>query len=200
MATAPVKSKNKRKMENVFAYDLREGEDLLWIAQPDANRLFSATDIAFVPFSLLWCGFAIFWETNALRMGGGFFALWGIPFITIGLYMVFGRFIYKHYKKQRTFYAVTNERVLIRSFMWGKDHLESLEIRSLPALNRKTGWGNIGNVTFGVTPATKRWGGRTQNASNTGMEFLAPLGYYEVPGFYDIHDADEVYRLINTYR
>ena len=51
-----------------------------------------------IPFSLLWCGFAVFWETMAMRMPGPFFGpglffrLWGIPFVFVGLYFVFGRF------------------------------------------------------------------------------------------------------------
>jgi len=44
--------------------ELTSGEGVLCIGQPNPNRIFYKEDIFLVPFSLLWCGFAIFWEAG----------------------------------------------------------------------------------------------------------------------------------------
>ena len=62
---------------------LQPGEGLLWTGSPNPNRLFSGKDFFLIPFSLMWGGFAIFWEGSVLAFGRGanqapvFFALWG---------------------------------------------------------------------------------------------------------------------------
>jgi hypothetical protein len=47
-----------------------------------------------------------------------FAVTWGVPFLLFGNYMLWGRFILDAWLKRRTFYPVTNRRVLIvrRSF------------------------------------------------------------------------------------
>ena len=73
---------------------LRPGELLLWSGRPDPNVHFTGADAFLIPFSIMWAGFAFFWESAAFRSGGPiFFKLWGIPFVAMGLYIVFGRFI-----------------------------------------------------------------------------------------------------------
>lgn len=42
-----------------------------------------------------------------------FFKLWGIPFVCVGLYMVFGRFLMKSYLREKTVYVITNRRVFL---------------------------------------------------------------------------------------
>jgi hypothetical protein len=43
-------------------------------------------------FGFLWLGFALFWTFMAWRSGGGMMALFGIPFILIGIAMIVGSF------------------------------------------------------------------------------------------------------------
>ncbi len=103
------------------------GERLLWAGKPDPRRIFSGEDIFLVPFSLMWCGFAVFWELSVLGIGPAategeeaplFFAAWGAPFVLVGLYLVFGRFIVKGWARTRTVYAVTDQRVLVVRRLW----------------------------------------------------------------------------------
>ena len=69
-------------------------EKLLWLGRPKQGLMFSKKDLLQVPFSLMWGGFAIFWESMAVRQVNApfFFKLWGIPFVLIGLYLIIGRF------------------------------------------------------------------------------------------------------------
>lgn len=53
--------------------ELRPGEHLLWSGGPDESVTFGRNDLFLVPFSLLWCGFAIFWEVSVLREGAPVF-------------------------------------------------------------------------------------------------------------------------------
>ena len=42
--------------------ELTSGESILWAAQPNTSGIFHSEDLYLIPFSLLWGGFAIFWE------------------------------------------------------------------------------------------------------------------------------------------
>ncbi|HUA40131.1 MAG TPA: hypothetical protein VMA32_01080, partial [Streptosporangiaceae bacterium] len=92
---------------------LRPGERLLWSGRPDPTVWLTAADMFMIPFSILWGGFAIFWEIGVSSGGPNFGTIWGIPFVALGLYMIFGRFFYKKYRKKRTCYGITDQRALV---------------------------------------------------------------------------------------
>ncbi|MBF4607746.1 hypothetical protein [Curtobacterium sp. VKM Ac-1393] len=93
---------------------LRPDEHLYWAGTSDPAKLFTARDGFLVPFSILWCGFAVFWTITATRGGAPFFfPLFGSVFVLMGLHLVFGRFIVKRHRKRTTVYAVTSRRALI---------------------------------------------------------------------------------------
>jgi hypothetical protein len=91
---------------------------------PNPAVIFHAEDWGVIPFSLLWDGFAIFWFLGASGLGDfsthrpdktfqWFGVIWGTPFVLAGQYLIWGRFIYNRWRKQRTYYALTNRRALI---------------------------------------------------------------------------------------
>ena len=45
---------------------LSTGESIHWAAMPNPRVIFHSDDWYLIPFSLLWGGFAIFWEAGAL--------------------------------------------------------------------------------------------------------------------------------------
>jgi hypothetical protein len=92
---------------------LRGGEQLLWSGQPDPRVWLTPADAFMIPFSILWAAFAIFWEAGVISSrDGAFGAVLGTPLIPLGLYLVFGRFVYKHHRKQRTVYGITSQRAI----------------------------------------------------------------------------------------
>ena len=128
---------------------LSSGEQVLWSGQPRQGILFRGADALMIPFSLMWGGFAIFWELSVLLSGAPmFFALWGIPFVIIGLYLIFGRFFFEAKHRANTFYAVTNERILIIAGMFSQK-VKSMNRRTLSDLSLSEGSGDVGTITFG---------------------------------------------------
>jgi hypothetical protein len=89
---------------------IRPGERLLWRGAPDPKVSFGPEDLVLIPFSLLW---GIFWEYQASKLGWGFGSVWGIPFVLIGLYLIFGRFTYKRWNRRHTRYAISDQRIAV---------------------------------------------------------------------------------------
>lgn len=158
---------------------LLSGETVLWTGRPDPAKHFGASDVYLVPFSLLWGGFAIFWVTGALRQGAPVpFALFGLPFVALGLYFTFGRFIYKASRKRRTVYGLTEGRALVAI---SSGSLSEAPIQRTPIDQTRSRDGHHLTVTFGNS--TRGWSAGPRYA-NTGMEFFdrgnSPLGFYDV--------------------
>src|ERR1700755_2988864 len=104
-----------------FQYRLLPGERILWAGAPPSGLLLTGRDGYQIPFSLVWCGFIVFWmwgATAPVRLHPSnnpmwFFPLFGLPFVLVGLYMIAGRFVIDAWIRGRTSYAVTNQRVLV---------------------------------------------------------------------------------------
>jgi hypothetical protein len=73
-------------------------------------------------------------------------ALWGIPFVLIGQYMIGGRFLVDAWRKRRTSYAVTNRRILLLQEGW-KRKTKLVFLESLPELSYEGT--SIGTVWLG---------------------------------------------------
>jgi len=134
---------------SVVRAHLDSDETLLWSGRPAGGVRLQPSDAVTIPFSLMWGGFAVFWEYSVIHSGGAplFFVLWGVPFVLVGIYLIVGRFFWDAYQRDKTHYAVTNRRVIfIREGMGGKT--TSLPLRAVPAIEVSGGRGR-GTVTFG---------------------------------------------------
>lgn len=179
--------------------ELLAGESILWAGQPDPRVLFHKEDSFLIPFSLLWGGFAIFWEgavaglwaNNVQSRPWAFGMIWGIPFVLIGQYVIWGRFLYAAWKKKRTYYAVTNRRVLVVQNGW-KRQVASSYLDSLPTLIKETSSGGRGTLRF--APREPMWSGMR------GWGVWDAMAVGDSPTFIDIEDVDAVYRLVSDLR
>jgi len=133
-------------LESELQRELMADEKLLWCDKPKGGILFRTSDVFVVPFSILWCGFAFFWEFGVSNSGAPFFMMiWGIPFMCVGLYFVFGRFIYDKINREKTVYGITTNRVIIKSGVF-KTKVESFNISTLFNLSieeKKDGTGSV---------------------------------------------------------
>ncbi|HET9604326.1 MAG TPA: hypothetical protein VFO96_08555 [Gemmatimonadales bacterium] len=161
--------------------ELSAGERLAWSGRPRQGLRLRAADAVMIPFSLMWGGFAFFWEWSVLHQGGpGFFALWGIPFVVIGLYMIFGRFFYDAWQRSRTYYGITDQRAIIRTARGVK----SLSLQNLTDLSLKERGDRSGTIAFGAAdPRYAMW-------ANVGWPGTAR---YLPPSFEMIDNARQVY-------
>lgn len=172
-------------VQDPIASLLRSDERVLWQGQPDVWAYAMRGAWYLIPFSLLWGGFAIFWEISAVTSGAGpFFALWGLFFVAIGLYLIFGRILVARREAYRTNYAVTNQRVLIVGGAFARRTTE-MALADLPPTQLDEGASGLGTITFGAISG-----------------FRPPPGwptmgtYAQVPAFTSIRDAARIYRII----
>ena len=163
---------------------LEPGESLIWTGMPRQGMLLRAFDAFMIPFSLLWGGFAIFWEASVLRKGAPlFFVLWGIPFVLVAVYITLGRFFADALVRANTFYGLTNRRAIIISGIFSRA-TTSLPLRTLADISveeRKDGTGTIHLARpqpFAAWYAGMQWPG---------------MARYQTPSFDLIPDVKRVY-------
>ncbi len=121
------------------------GESLLWSGRPRTGVRLQAGDAVMIPFSLMWGGFAVFWEVMVIRSHAPLvMALFGVPFVGVGLFMIVGRFFADAARRANTLYAVTSQRVMIITRR-GKT-ISSYPLAQLPAVTTTEGSDGFGNV------------------------------------------------------
>jgi hypothetical protein len=173
----------------VISKELASGERLLWSGRPRPGVVFRGSDLFLIPFSLLWCGFAIFWEATVLTSKAPLvFRLWGVPFVLVGLYLVVGRFLVEAKQRAKTVYGLTDQNVVIVSGLLTRK-VKRLNLRTISDVSLEERAERRGTITFGPTPPSYAWFG---GGSWPG------LGQTAVPSFDLIENARAVYDLILT--
>ena len=122
---------------------LSAGETILWRGKPEKGHLLGPQDVFMIPFSIFWCGFAIFWFISALR--AGFFALFGIPFVCVGLYITVGRFIHLAWKRKNTAYVITTAKIIRKV----GNRVDMLDAKTMPAIHVIARTDGTGTIRFG---------------------------------------------------
>ncbi|HUB67036.1 MAG TPA: hypothetical protein VL981_06080 [Candidatus Methylacidiphilales bacterium] len=156
-----------------------------------------------IPFSLMWGGFAIFWEIMALYLFFSphhqparhpnfqwfalIFPLWGVPFVLIGLYMIFGRFFYDAATRQRTYFGVTDRRAIMVKSLFFRN-VTSFDYATMTNLNLVERGDGGGDILFGPPTPWSTFSGASWPGS-AGSKYASP-------GFYLVPDARNVYNLI----
>jgi hypothetical protein len=142
-----------------FSPYLMPGEHVIWYGEPKQGMSFSRNDALMIPFSVMWGGFAIFWETTVISTRAPwFFKLWGVPFVLVGLYLIVGRFFIDAWIRRCTAYALTDRRALvIRAAPFAK--VTSLNLGSLSNVELTESSSGRGTIQFGSAPAFGYWRG-----------------------------------------
>ena len=120
--------------ETLFTPEQAPGETLLWSGQPQQGFLLRRSDLIWVPISLAAGGLSVavegwlvwtLWQVLQLGdhssmglfilVGLGVLALVGLVLVLLAAFLVLGRFWFDSLRRQKTFYALTDRRVMICS-------------------------------------------------------------------------------------
>ena len=171
--------------EQDVARELDPGERLLWSGRPGQGIRFRPSDGLFIPFSLLWGGFAFFWEFTVFRMNAPLvFRLWGVPFVLVGLYLIAGRFFWDARRRARAVYAVTDRRIILVEG-GSRRSTRTLNLKTLNEVTLSERGDGSGDVVLGTMPL-----GSTFARGNR------PGAGAEVPTLEFLPRAREVYDII----
>lgn len=98
---------DKPAVEEKFQSQLFGGEYIVWCSE--GKNVDNGAPPLF--FAIIWTGFSLLWGVVAYLCGGGFFALFCLPFLAIGI-MLFVKIIKGGDKE---YYALTNMRIFIQN-------------------------------------------------------------------------------------
>ena len=100
---------------------LDENEKVLWRSKP-VKKAFILPGLASIPFGFIFLAFSIFWMWGAVSTGApGFFTLFGLPFVLIGLGLTFGPSLWQFLRFRNTEYVITNKRIITQTGAIGLD-------------------------------------------------------------------------------
>lgn len=173
--------------QNQIAQALEPGESLIWSGAPRQGVALRPGDAYMIPFSLLWGGFAIFWEANVLRMDGanaGFMSIWGIPFVLMGLYLIVGRFFVDALARTKTFYGLTDRRAIIISGLFSKT-INSLPLRTLTDISVQERSDRSGTILLGRPQPYSSWASVMRWPG--GSQYSTPA-FEMIPNAKTVHD------------
>jgi hypothetical protein len=136
--------------------ELATGEQLIWSAIPDPNRMRVVFWLWL--FAVPWLLFALFWEGIAISMMVGgivqndpnfswwmmIFPFFGLPFVAIGLWLV-NKPLAVLADARHQIHALTNRRLITLTMRKDKN-LKSVEIAKTGLISRKEkadGWGSL---------------------------------------------------------
>ncbi|MFK7938126.1 MAG: aspartate carbamoyltransferase catalytic subunit [Roseovarius sp.] len=92
---------------------LAKDERILWQGQPSQKLSARPGEIFESLFGVFFTGFSIFWMSMAYSMGGGPFWMFGLIFFFLGLYQVFGKYLWKSYQRGHTWYTLSDRAAYI---------------------------------------------------------------------------------------
>ena len=177
--------------ESEIKRELTAGEQILWTGRPKTGIVFRLSDAFLIPFGLLWGGFAVFCEHGVIMSDAPFFfALFGIPLVLVGVYLIFGRFLVDAKQRGQTFYGVTSQRIVIISGILSRK-VNSLNLPALNGVSLSEKRDYTGTITFGTAnPMLLMWPGLLWPG-------LSWPGVPQVPlAFEMISHAKKVYEII----
>jgi hypothetical protein len=182
-------TQNMETIETVLQPELLPGERLLWSGRPAQSWVPRLRDAMTIPVGLVWGVIAVSFVFGALTDPGenAPLLLCGLPFGLAALGMIVLPFVSTVLARRRTFYGLTNQRLLIVSTVWRR-HVRALNLRTLSEVQLSTRADGRGTLTFGAP-------GQMFGALPNGWPWATRFG----PAMFEnIPQAREVYQHIHA--
>lgn len=130
------------KLQTLVQSELRPTERALWTGTPRPWRM-ARQSLPIALFAIPWTAFSIFWIAGAsgfkmpdFSSPAGFFPLFGLPFLLIGVGMLSSPWLAAR-KARRTAYVLTTDRAIIfEANLWGGMNIRSFGPEQLTDLRR----------------------------------------------------------------
>jgi hypothetical protein len=169
--------------EQKIRNELRPKEQLLWCGQPYAGILFRWFDVPISIFGLIWTGGVVTGMVEGFQKGPPIALLFFIPFILVGAFFLFGRFLFDAWLRSKTYYAISDQRAFILAGVFSQTvrsfHLDTLS--EITVTERRNGYGRI---ILGAVSPWEQW----QAPSGMGPNPFAPSSFECVEGVRKIYE------------
>ena len=172
----------------IFRDLLNPAEKILWTGKPRQGFVFWRSDVFFIPFSIVWAVVAYLLEFKTVVSDLPFQdKIWSMLSLSVAAYIVLLRFFVDLAYRYLTFYALTNQRVLIHTGLF-KTTLTSLPLADLKEINLDLRKDGRGDIVFGPLDP-KAW-------IYSGGGWPKMGGQTPAPAFEMLKDAEKVYKQI----
>jgi hypothetical protein len=145
-------------------------------------------------FAVAWMGFsAILLATPATPAIFAVFPVLGLPFLSFGLYMLFGRLFVDAARRRGTWYTLTDQQAFIAEDALGRRSLQSypiIDMRELALIDGTPGAVRFGQITASRSARPVDPRRRRRLVTNSTTEI----------GFFRIAEARKVWRLMRDRR
>lgn len=170
-----------------FQHELFENERILWAAQPNNRFHFSEYDIFLIPFAMLISTPLIVLGNHLLFSRDSHLFRMGALMLSCGICLTAGRYFIKWLKKSKTYYLISNLRIIILRNDKYNNKNTSILIKDIDYLDKKIRKNGNGTIRF------KRFLFLLGAFQNVGLDFTESL---DSTAFYDIDEAEKVYGLL----
>ena len=167
---------------HVIQKELNRREIIKWNGQPKPSA-FAARSLPLFLFAIPWTAFSIFWifaaagfEAPDFNDGFSFFPLFGLPFVLIGIAMLFSP-LFAYLKAKKTLYVITNQRAF--ELYYGKwKKIKSYAADEIINIERQEKADGSGNLYFAAELWNTKNGQRQVKTGFLGIEHVKQVESY----------------------
>lgn len=170
--------------------ELVPGETVVWQQAPAAGTRIRGAGFTRL-FGVFWLAFSLFWEVTALTSAFGaggmamIFPAFGLPFVGIGIWLVFlmpGR---SNRQLNSTLYAATDRRLMILT-TYPQRTVRAMPLTAVRSMTKRVNRSGSGDLYFGLDSAFVSYG---DGYAGRGRGLASPFAFYGI-------DADAAQRAI----